>query len=219
LELPIIPFFQKILPDFRLPWDGHPNAETQGAMALWVARSLIDAGWLGEDAEGDLPPVAKRFRALRSRQRSQQEVLALSRQSREEALSKLGDRVSFETWQGLLQVFGGIGFKGQATTGMTLLLKASGRNLQVRLRALPEEVDIYPLEVVVQVADTRLGSLWVRRGEVAVGKFPLPAEVALGSAIEVRLQPQRWGLVHLKGVPQAASFLPLSIAAPAVSRE
>ncbi len=213
-ELPVVPFFRTIKPWLRLPWDGHPNAETQRAMALWSAEALLELGWLGPEAGGPLPPVEKKYQALRSTPQAPDDVRRLSSEHRARSRKLLRSEVSFETWQGLLQVYGGLGLKAQATTGLTVLLAVEGRRLDVRLRGLAEDLGIYPLKVRVEAAGHEMGEVEVQRDMVAEGSFPLPDSIPLGEAIEVRLLPETWGLLQWDGIAQVGSFLPLSIAAP-----
>ncbi len=209
-DLPVIPLLQRVPPEFSLGYDPHPSARTIDVLAGWVAQDLLRAGLVDPGLARPLPATPPEYAALRAPARGPEEVEALSRAAREDALRTLQPVIDFRDGRGIGQLFGGV--STLATSGPRLLaLLARRATLVVELAPLSERPDLYPLRVQVLADGAPLGELLLTADGPASARFPLPPG---GPCVEVKLAAEDW-IVSVIGdweVAEAAAYRPLRLA-------
>lgn len=207
----VVPLFEEMAPEDRLPDDPHPNADALGVMATWLARDLVEAGVLrGMDA-ALLPTVSGSIVERRAPRRTSDEWAERARAGRESALEILRSRYDTVTGEGARQGFGGIDDLGRVTTRARCLLRRVGDALVVRAEPLTHRTDVPTVTVSVQVDDVVVGSFELEpdAGETTA-RFAWPA--GTGDAVDVTLVPSDWIVDERDGVWSLASFRLLSLA-------
>jgi hypothetical protein len=174
--------------------DPHPSAGTVEAFATWIAADLAELGWLPGDVRASLPAVAPRYAGRRARPFELAGAEDWSRARNAELERELEPRISPGTLQGIMQVYGGLNIDGTIAARFAAVLPR-GRRLRVRLAALAERPDLYPLEVRVLADERELGSLSVQNGAECEALF----ELGGGSAFDVHLEARDWTLVTVRG--------------------
>jgi hypothetical protein len=192
-----IPLLNELLRDDTLEIDPHPSAATVTAFARWIAASLFELGWLPGGGRASLPEVEERYAGRRARSLGAEEAEDWSRARHARLEAELQARISTETLQGILQVYGGLNLDGTLEAQCAVVLPR-GRTLGVRLAPLAAPPDLYPLEVRVFANERALGSLSVRAGEECTARFELGPEEA-AAPFEVRLEAHDWALVTVRG--------------------
>lgn len=177
----------------RTPSDNHPNSEGAGVLALWIAEALIENGWVkaapGRSLEARLEP----FKEYRAPARTEAEVRSRASEMRRQAMNRLQEEINLETGRGFCQVFGGVNRDGSIGMSFLAALKAAGPRIQICFDPLPDSSWLYPVEVDVEINEVSVGNLVVTEtDQAAVAWFDLPDAVESGSAVEVRLRPERW---------------------------
>jgi hypothetical protein len=209
-DLQVIPLLRNVLPEFTLGYDPHPSARTIDVLAGWVAQDLLRLGLLDPGAGRPLPETPPEYAALRAQARGREEVEALSRAARDEALRILQPVIDFRDGRGLRQILGGV--SPQATSGPRLLaLLARRATLVVELAPLADRPDLYPLRVQVLADGAPLGELLLASDGPASARFPLPPG---GPCVEVKLAAEDW-VVSVFGdweVTEAAAYRPQRLA-------
>ncbi len=192
-----IPLLTELLRDDTLLIDPHPAAATVSAFALWIAASLFELGWLPAEGRASLPSVAEGYAGRRARVLAAAEAEGWSRARFARLEHELQARISPETLQGILQVYGGLNLDGTLEAQCALVLPR-GKTLRVHLAPLAAPSDLYPLEVRVFANERALGSLSVRAGEECTASFELGSAEA-AAPFEVRLEARDWTLVTVRG--------------------
>jgi len=234
LDLPVVPLFTHLPAELSLGFDPHPGARAAMAMAHWTAADVLALGWV-EGATGPLPSLGDDLESLRAPARSSQQSGWASVRSLQRSLSYLRSRIDFRTLEGSGQIYGGINADGSVGSATLLLLARAGPELHLKLVALPERPDLYPLEVAVSADGVSLGSVTVPRDGVVDVRLPLPALTGQASSdpivaslldpegnplplpVDVRLSPARWVAVRRGQVLQLVSFRPLVVACEAAA--
>jgi len=227
LKLPVVPLFTRLPAELTLGFDPHPGARAVAAMAHWTAADVLALGWVA-GAAGPLPSLDDDLQSLRAPARSSAESGLESLRCLWKNLAFVRPRIDFRTLEGSSQIYGGINFDGSAGSAALLLLARAGPELHLKLAALPERPDLYPLEVAVSADDVPLGSVTVPRGGVVDVRLPLPAPAGpaalsvksplapqgkpLPLPLDVRLSPASWVVVRRGTQPLLASFRPLIVA-------
>lgn len=194
VEIPLLAEIQK---DDTLGIDPHPSAATVGAFALWIAESLLELGWLPGAGRAELPAVAARYAGRRASVLEGAQAEDWSRARHERLVRALEPRISTDTLQGILQVYGGLNLDGTLEAQCAAVLP-HGKTLRVCVAPLAAPADLYPLTLRVFVNERALGSLSIRAGEECTARFELGAEEA-AAPFEVRLEAHDWALVTLRG--------------------
>jgi hypothetical protein len=210
-RIPILPLFTWLQGDMILPDDPHPNAETLGAAATWIAADLVQRGWAPARPDAAAPGAGERFERWRAAPRTPEAALHLAAVARAADRAALRPAVDFSTFEGISQVYGNLNRDGSAGARLTLLLPCGAERLQVELDPLPDRPELYPLTVRVEVDGLQRGSLVLDAQAPACASFPL-ASPGMRLAHEVRLVPERWVTVTLQDVPQLAAFVPRRVA-------
>jgi hypothetical protein len=209
-DLPVIPLLEDVRAEFSLGYDPHPSARTVDVLAGWVAQDLLRRGLVDPGLGRPLPATPPEYAALRAAERSRDEVEALSRAARDEALLALQPAIDFRDGRGIRQVFGGV--STTATSGPRLLaLLARRATLAVELAPLAERPDLYPLRVQVLADGAPLGELLLAADGPASARFALPPG---GPCVEVKLAAEDW-VVSVVGnweSAEAAAYRPLRLA-------
>ena len=103
------------------------------------------------------------------------------------------------------------------STRFLAMLKAVGKTLFVDLEALPDAPHLYPLAIEVEINGVRAGKLEVpfqNDGAAKSKAVLIPAGVNEGSAVEIRLIPDRWVLHEYEGRSFVAACRIRSLACP-----
>jgi len=234
LDLPVVPLFTRVPAELTLGFDPHPAARAVAAMAHWTAADVLARGWI-QGAAGTPASVDDDLESLRAPARSSAESAQASMDSLWKSLAQLRPRIDFRTLEGSSQVYGGINADGSAGSAALLLVARAGPEVHIKLAALPDRPDLYPLDVAVSADDVPMGSVTVPRGGVVDVRLPLPelagpAELRVSSPLaphgkplplplDVRLSPARWVVVRRGEQELLASFRPLLVACePATER-
>lgn len=188
--------------------DKHPNAETLGWRAVWVAAELLELGWVpgGDDARERLPNPPQDYSEVHFDPRRPPGLAAQVRDAKALALEMLQSEVSPAELVGVRQVYGGLNTDGSVRFGTSLALRAATRSLSVQLAPVPERRDLAPFDVQVFVNDTPVGAITIEREGPSFTRFPLPVGVALGEAFDVHLRPERWGVTSSPAGEAVVSF-------------
>lgn len=209
-DLPVIPLLERTTAEFSLGYDPHPSARTIEVLAGWVAQDLLARGLVDAGLGRPLPAAPAAYSALRAPSRGREEIEALSRAARDEALRLLQPAIDFRDGRGIRQLFGGV--STLATAGPRLLaLLARRETLVVELAPLAERPDLYPLRVQVLADGAPLGALLLSADGPARTRFALPPG---GPCVEVKLAAEDW-VVSVFGdweVAEAAAYRPLRLA-------
>jgi len=198
-----LPGFETVDRSHLLKGDTHPNAKTIRTLAIWAAMDLAAMGWIEQVDTGRLPEVPDEHKGSRSPRRSREEIAARLGEIRQSALSRLQDTIATESAVGVRQVYGGLNQDGSLGPRFKAVLKAGGRRLLVRLKPLPRQEALYPIEVSVTVNGEVLGSLTLVAGRTAASSessFPIPDSVPAGQPFEVELLPSNWTVTRAEGV-------------------
>ncbi len=209
-DLPVIPLLQSVPAEFTLGYDAHPSAGTVDVLAGWVAADLLRLG-LVDAGSGRTPPAApSEYLALRATARSREQVDALARAARDQALAQLQPVIDFRDGRGIRQLFGGC--STLVTGGPRLLaLLARRGSLVVELAPLVERPDLYPLRVQVLADGAPLGELLLQADSPASARFALPPG---GPGVEIKLAAEDW-IVSVFGeweAAETAAYRPLRLA-------
>jgi hypothetical protein len=211
-ELPVLPLYSGVPPEFTLGSDPHPNAESAAVMATWIAGELLERGWVTRGANLPLSPVDAAHQARRAPQHTPDEVRSVCATLRSQALGQLRSVVDLSTGDGLAQICGGLGLDGSAGSRCALVLArpAGAAALEVELAPFPGRPELCPLEVTVQVDGATLGTLAVPGdGSPCRSRWPLPPGEG---PLEIRLVPERWVTATVRGAQAIVSFRPRRIA-------
>jgi hypothetical protein len=187
-----IPLLETIREEETQGTDPHPNAETERALALWTAESLLELGWIPGAPVAPLPEVPHGFAGRRTRELDADEVLSWSADFERAALEDLERVVDEDSLRGMLQIYGGLNVDGTFGPRLAAVLPA-GRRLAVTLAPFAERADLYPLEVAVEVEGAPLGTVPLATADSGPVRreFELPA-VCAGRPFEVLLKSDRW---------------------------
>jgi len=210
VRVPVVPGLERMEREDRLAHDPHPNARTVRALALWVARAMLDAG-LDPGAGQPLPPVPARLADRRAPARGADEVAREAARLRAATLEALRPAFDVTTLEGVYQVLGGLNADGSVATRMAVGLARAGPTLEVELSPIRGRPDLYPLEVAVLVDGREAGSLVVPGRGTGRGAFAVPARPD-EPVVEVTLVPERWVVVASRGTSQLSSFEPVRVA-------
>ena len=202
--------------EHTLGFDPHPNAETVGVLANWVAASLLERGLVDPGEGRALPEVPETWDALRAEAYRHGRYMALARSLRENSRRALRPRVDLRTGEGTSQVYGGLHQDGSAGPVFKAGLRRDGRQLLVHVMGLRDGPE---LQVEVFADGVWLGALEVRPGEVTKRLLDLdPVDVegpgeAGGQVLEVELRPTTWSVgVTTGGRRFPRSMYPLLLA-------
>ena len=210
--IPVVPLFTGLSDKLVLSGDPHANALAEHAAATWVAADLLARGWVEAGEGHPLPPVPPEAEAQRGRPHSDDEIVALSDAELAVARRTLRSELDWRQAIGLNQAYGTINDDGSAGTRLLLALAPAGDTLAIELAALPDEPDLYPLEIGVEVDGRSLEPLVLSAGPEMTWRLKLPPRADPADAIEVRLVPARWVVRGIAGSETMASFRPLRIA-------
>jgi hypothetical protein len=201
---PLVPFLGTPLREDTLLVDGHPNARTVEALARVVACALLANGWLegGADRplEGPPPDLARRL----APELDAAGWAQLAGAARAEARARLGPVVDRSSGHGVLQVFGNMSPLGVVGTRLVAVLRGGGTSVRVALEPLEDRPDLYPLSVAVEIDGRAVGSIVLDADGPVEEVFPV--ERSDGHPLEVRLVPERWGVVQREHRALVASF-------------
>lgn len=186
-----IPGLVALDPRVTLPNDAHPNAAGHLAFARWIARWLLDAGWV-EPGEGHpVPDAPDGIEALRAARRSPQEVRARAAGFRAESLARAQGRIDLRTGQGIEQVYGGLNLDGTIGPRFLAFLRGRGARLRVELEPLdPAPVPDVRVSIVIDGADWKTVTL-----DPATARQVAEVSLAEGDddrVIEVALRARTW---------------------------
>jgi len=211
LDLPVVPLFSQMLPEFTLGSDPHNNAEALGVMARWCAEAMAAEGWL-EGLES-LPArgVPEAYVQARATPKGLAEWQRESDKARTGHGGLLQPELNTDTGQGLFQVYGGLNADGSARRRLLLLLAPGDGLLRVSLAPLPGREDLQPQTVRVSVNGIPLGSLELTSAGPAEARFPWPSTAADGEPIEVLLEAEREVVIAVDGRSTMACYRLLSV--------
>lgn len=219
LDIPEVPVMMNLAPALKAaPGDPHPSSLCAKAIAIWAAEEILKRGWVSPGAGNPLPEVPEEAAERRVPARGEEEIRKKVRELKEEALSLLQDEVNLETCRGFRQIFGGLNPDGSLNTRMLVLLKRAGPFLHVKLGAIPNAPQLYPLQIRVEVDGTPAGRITVpplEEQDVVEERFPLQGISNTNALIEVRLVPDHWVMHPFKGKSYLAACRVISIACPA----
>jgi hypothetical protein len=210
--IPVVRLFKALSDTLQLAGDPHANALAEHAAATWVAADLLARGWVAAGAGHPLPPGPPEAEAQRAPPHDDAEIVARSEAELTVARQSLRSVLDWREALGLNQVYGTINDDGSAGTRLLVALAPGGDTLAIELAALPEEPDLYPLEIGVEVDGRPLEPLALSAGPDTSWRLKLPPRADPGDAIEVRLVPARWVVREIAGSQTMASFRPLRIA-------
>ncbi|HYN63546.1 MAG TPA: hypothetical protein VES36_03000, partial [Candidatus Limnocylindrales bacterium] len=211
-DVPTLRLFKSFPKEFGLVDDPHPNAQSAGVMATWVADELLRLGWVERGAGQPLPEVAGPYVALRSNPMTTEQIDAASVAQCESIRAKLRPAVDFTTFEGINQVYGTLNDDASVAMRMLMALAPGGNSVLVRLAPLAERPDLYPLEVGVEIDGRVVGSVVVTTDGPVERTWPVPDRADATAPLEVRLMPERWVLVPQGNSTTLASIRPLRIA-------
>lgn len=198
LEAPLVPFLGTPLRTDTLLVDGHPNAATIEALAVVVARALDEHGLLALDPARPLPALAPELARRLVPPLTPAGWAQLAGESRARALAQLVARIDRKTGDGALQVYGNLSPMGYVGARLVAVLRGGCRAVRVAVEPLEDRPDLYPLALAVELAGRPAGTLVVTAGAPAEATFPLvlAGQRPDDSPLEVRLVPERWGVVQ-----------------------
>ncbi len=234
-EVPRVPLFTGVPPEFTLGDDPHPDAESAAAMATWLAADLLERGWVSAGASRSLPEVDTARRAKRAVPHTPDEVSRVCAELRAQDGARLRRVVDMTTADGQAQVYGGLNEDGSAGARLSLLLaRPSGpAALELQLGPVVTRPDLYPLAVRVEADGVLLGIISMSAPEAtgagttsvrldlpeptmdpsARGGAPGAIEPASAVPMELKLVPERWVTADVRGRQALVSFRPLRFAA------
>ena len=208
--IPEIALLERVDPDADTQGDDpHPNATASRVFALWTAQSLLDSGVIDRGADHPLPSLPDGYSDRRSEALSGSAALAWFESHRSEQREALWPEVNDETGKGARQLYGGIRLDGSMGPRL-LAVMAPGRMLEVALAPLEDRLDLYPIDVRVEVDGIAIGTLTVSAepdGGHAVATLPIPDGRA--DSMEVRLIADSWVMASIfgKSWPVSCDFL------------
>ncbi|HZM00970.1 MAG TPA: hypothetical protein VFD43_12040, partial [Planctomycetota bacterium] len=182
-ELAVVPLLRYAPPEFRLPDNYHPHAETARVLALWIAEELLARGWVDRGAGRPLPPTPEAYSDLRARPVSPADVARRSQEAHERDRAALLPAIDLRTGYGFRQVLGGLDESGIVGSRMLVLLAPAGEALELQLAPIEERPDLYPLDVRVEVDGLPIGTVTLTAEGPAVATLTLPARAGAPAPI------------------------------------
>jgi hypothetical protein len=211
LDIPLLPLFTSLPAGLTLGFDSHPNAEAIAGVARWVAADLLARGWVAGDP-ASIPPAAEEVEQARAAARPLADILRDASEFRWNAWALLKPVIDFQTYEGVGQIYGGVNRDGTAGARVLVLLPRAADTLSVRLAGLASRPDLYPMDVAVEIDDQPAGTLHVQGATEAEAQFDVPARPQPAPPIEVRLVPERFGVLwNGDHGPQFESFRPIQL--------
>lgn len=206
---PLVPFLGRITRSDTLGDDPHPSARTVQELARVVARALFEGGLLERGAGQPLPPPSPDIVARLAPVPTPASAAVEAEAVRRAALEAFSPAIVWGTGQGLLQVFGNVSPRGVVGTRLVAAVRAGAPALRIQLEPVPERADLYPMLVTVEIDGQLREPLRVESSGTAVGLYPLAPSPS--PTVEVRLIPERWGVVRRENLSILASFQLLAI--------
>jgi len=206
LDLPVLPLFSQMLPEFTLEGDPHNNPEALGVVARWCAEALAAEGWLAGVESLPAQGIPETYLQARAVAKGLSEWQSESDKARTGHGGLLQTELNTDTGQGLFQVYGGLNADGSARRRLLLLLAPGDGLLRLSLAPLPGRTDLQPQTVRVSVNGVPLGSLELTSAGPAEAQFPWPSTVAGEEPIEVLLEAEREVVIDVDGRSTMACY-------------
>ena len=203
--LPAFAMVEMTREEFTLGFDPHPNAQSLDVWARWLAVELVERGWVSRGEGRALPPVPPEYEEERGSMPDPSELAGLAAAARERSGQLLRPDIDFRRGLGLLQVLGGLNVARTAREHLLVELAPLGSTLELELEPLASRLDLYPLEVEVQVNGATIGTVTLRPDALLGERLPLPAGLDRSQPFQVGLRPERWVARRVEPPPGSTS--------------
>jgi len=191
-DLPAIALLDMTREEFTLGYDPHPNAESIDVWARWLAAGLVERGWISRGEGHALPPVPPEYEEEHGTMPDPSEFARRAAEARERSGRLRRPDIDFRRNFGLLQVLGGLNVARTAREHLLVELAPLGNTLELELEPIASRLDLYPLDVEVQVNGEVVGTVTIRPDAVLGVRLPLPPGLDRSQPFQIGLRPERW---------------------------